>query len=106
MIGSVLVGLIIGAILAAAGILWRWWSGMPTVVTANGWALGPLRSGGWGMLLGALLALGEVLSGKRLKSTWGLTIVLSSFGGMVGGLLTWMLWTAVTNPSVKPEVKP
>lgn len=104
MIGTLIVGVVIGFILAAIGIIYRWWMGLPTVVTASGWALGPLRWGGWGILLGALLAAGEVLYGKRLRDTWGLAIVISSFGSMLGGLAAWWLWTTVTAPAVKPII--
>lgn len=107
MIGSIILGAVIGLLLGLAGILWRWWTGVPTVVTASGWNLAPLRSGGWGILLGALIALGEVLTGTRLKQTWGLRIALGSFGSMLGGLLAWWAYTAVTAPAVPaaPEVK-
>jgi len=109
-IGALALGLFLGAIFAIVGIVWRWWSGTPTLVTASGWALGPLKWGGWGILLGALLALGEVLTGTRLRATWGIRFVLSSVGSMLGGLGAWWIWTKVSSTSVPAappaEVKP
>ena len=99
MIGAIILGLVLGALLAAVGIAWRWWTGQPTIVTGGGWAVGPLQTGGWGILIGSIIALLEVLSGKRLGDTWGIRIVLSAVGGMAGGLLAWRLWVAVSAPA-------
>lgn len=98
MIGAVILGLALGAVFAVVGIGWRYWTGQPTVVTGGGWSVGPLQTGGWGILLGSIIALLEVLAGKRLADTWGVRVVLSAVGGMVGGLLAWRLYVALTAP--------
>lgn len=100
MVGAVILGLALGMVFAFAGIAWRWWTGQPTVVTGGGWATGPLNTGGWGILIGSVIALLEVLiGGKRLGDTWGVRIVLSAVGGMVGGLLAWRLYVAISAPA-------
>jgi len=98
-IAGLLLGLVFGVMVTVVTIAFRWWTGAPTTVTASGSAVGPLRSGGWGILLGSVVSLLEVLAGKRLADTWGVRIVLSSVGSMVGGLLAWRLWVAVSNPA-------
>jgi len=104
-IGALVAGAILGMLVAALGIGWRWWTGQPTVVTGGGWAVSPLRSGGWGLLIGSAIALLEVLYGRRLADTWGVRIVLSSLGGMLGGMLAWRVWVALSSTTTPAIVK-
>jgi hypothetical protein len=104
-IGALILGAFIGLIIAIVGIFARMLTGTATPVTAGGWALGPLNAGGWGLLIGALIGLAEVLSGKKLADTWGVKIALSSVGSMAGGLLGWWAWTKLSVPSTPADGK-
>lgn len=100
MIGVVIVGFLFGVLMTGLRIAYGLFTGTPSVVTANGWLTAPLKWGGWGILIGAIIGLIEVISGaKKLSETWGLSIVLSSVGGMFGGLGTWSVWTWMSSPA-------
>lgn len=103
MIGALILGALLGVIVAALGIAYRLFTGAATPVTAGGWALGPLNAGAWGLLLGGIIGLAEVLYGKKLQDTWGVKIALSSVGSMLGGLAAWWAWTALST-TAQPNV--
>lgn len=103
MILALILGLVTGIGATVLGIVWRWFWGQPTVVTSGGWNVGPFIWGAVGMLLGSLIALFEVLAGRRLIDTFGVRLIVSSVAGAVGGAIAWKVYTFLTNPSGTPS---
>ena len=92
MLGVLILGMIAGILIGILGVLWRLISGSVTPVTGNGWPTSTLSWAGWGVMLGGLVALIEVFTGRTLQTSWGAKLVVSSLGAMAGGLVTWSLW--------------
>ena len=93
MVGVLILGVILGILMGVAGVLWRLITGSVTPVTGGGWPTATLAWAGWGIMLGGLIALIEVASGRAtLRSSWGARLVVSSAGAMIGGLLSWTAW--------------
>ena len=100
MLGVLFVGLVIGVLVGVAGVLFRLITGSVTPVSGGGWPTSTLSWAGWGIMLGGLVALIEVLMDKPLRSTWGARLVVSSLGAMLGGLLSWSLWGYLSRAAV------
>lgn len=94
MVGVLFLGVILGILVGVAGVLFRLITGTVTPVSGGGWPAKTLEWGGWGIMLGGLIALIEVGSGRAtLKSAWGTRLVVSSAGAMLGGLVSWTAWS-------------
>jgi len=100
MLGVLLLGIVLGVLMGVAGVLFRLITGSVTPVSGGGWPSSTLSWGGWGVMLGGLIALIEVVSGRPLRTSWGARLVVSSLGAMAGGLLTWALWGYLSRAAV------
>ena len=102
MISALIIGLVIGAAFMALRVVWSSMTGTGTAVTASGIPTAPLTGLAWGLVIGSIVALLEVLNGRKLTNTWGLSLIISSVGAAAGGLATWKLWTLVSTPATPP----
>jgi len=103
MLSTFIIAAVLGALIGVATIAYRYFFGTSTGVTSNGWPIQSLNWAAWGVLIGAAVALIEVLAGKRLADTYGLRLVLSSIGGLVGSLIMWRVWIAISAPSAPTD---
>jgi len=92
MVAVLVLGVILGVLLGVAGVLYRLITGTVTPVSGGGWPSSTLTWGGWGIMVGGLVALIEVAMGRTLRTSWGARLVVSSAGAIVGGLLSWTVW--------------